>query len=92
MVYKIYIGGTCFPDYYNIESNTAQNSHPNGYYSSGDGDKFTNGVLDSQNSYHWQQVAIVQVLSNIKLMATIQELAIICLHQLSAEFQHTFTF
>lgn len=45
---KIYIGGTCFPNYYNIESNTAQNSHPNGYYSSGDGDKFTNKVLDSQ--------------------------------------------
>lgn len=45
---KIYIGGSCYPDQYNIETNTATNAHPNGYYSSGDGDKFEGGELDSQ--------------------------------------------
>lgn len=45
---KIYIGGSCYPDQYNIETNTATNSYPNGYYSSGDGDKFEGGQLDNQ--------------------------------------------
>lgn len=45
---KIYIGGTCYPDYYNFETNTPNNSHPNGYYSSGDGYKFESGTISDQ--------------------------------------------
>lgn len=45
---KIYIGGSCYPDSYNIKDQTSQNNHPNGYYSSGDGNKFENGALDNQ--------------------------------------------
>ena len=45
---KIYIGGSCYPDKYNFESRTAENSHPNGYYSSGDGSKFESGIISDQ--------------------------------------------
>lgn len=45
---KIYIGGTCFPDAYNIETRVPKNTHPNGYYSSGDGDKFEQAEISDQ--------------------------------------------
>lgn len=52
---KIYVGGTCFPDHYNIENNTASNTHPNGYYSSGDVDKFENGQIVGQEFLPFSQ-------------------------------------
>ena len=45
---KIYIGGTCYPDHFNIENESATSNHPNGYYSSGDADKFNNNEIDNQ--------------------------------------------
>lgn len=45
---KIYIGGTCYPDHFNIENESATSNHPNGYYSSGDADKFNNYEIDNQ--------------------------------------------
>lgn len=52
---KIYIGGSCYPDQYNFETNTATTTHPNGYYSSGDGDKFEGGQLDNQQYLSFSQ-------------------------------------
>lgn len=45
---KIYIGGECYPDHYNLETNTPSYTKRNGYYSSGDGDKFTNEEISDQ--------------------------------------------
>lgn len=45
---KIYIGGTCYTDLYNIENEEAKSSHPNGYYSSGDAGKFESEQIDNQ--------------------------------------------
>lgn len=45
---KIYIGGTCYPDYFDIENKSAISNLPNGYYSSGDADKFNNNKIDNQ--------------------------------------------
>lgn len=45
---KIYIGGTCYPDHFNIENESATSNHPNGYYSSGDAGKFNNNEIDNQ--------------------------------------------
>lgn len=45
---KIYIGGTCFPEQYNLATQTPTNVHPNGYYSNGDAGKFESGEIDNQ--------------------------------------------
>lgn len=46
---KMYLGGSCFPQSYDIETCTESNqNYPNGYYSSGDADKFNSGELAGQ--------------------------------------------
>lgn len=52
---KIYMGGTCFPDHYNIETDKATNNHPNGYYSSGDVNKYEDGHISGQNFIKFSQ-------------------------------------
>lgn len=52
---KIYLGGACFPDHYNIETGTASNEFPNGYYSSGPVDKFENGDIVGQEFLPFSQ-------------------------------------
>lgn len=52
---KIYLGGACFPDHYNIETGTASNEFPNGYYSSGPVDKFENGDIVGQKFLPFSQ-------------------------------------
>lgn len=44
---KIYIGGESYPNQYNIESKTST-APQNGYYSSGDGSKFAEENIDTQ--------------------------------------------
>ena len=51
---KIYIGGDSYPNQYNIESETSTSSQ-NGYYSSGDGSKFSEEDIDTQQYLPFSQ-------------------------------------
>lgn len=53
---KMYLGGSCFPRTYNIEKySTGSQTHPNGYYSSGDSDKFFEDQIVGQYFLPFEQ-------------------------------------
>lgn len=52
---KIYVGGSCYPNQYNIESNTSD-TDIKGYYSSGDAAKFETGEIDNQQYIRFSSI------------------------------------